>query len=382
VIPKPALDVVAGGFRQAAGARKRWTCGCLHSTVAAVGGALHGASEPLAAALADARRVLEPVRYDCLGCEPCYPAEAVAALTGAVPALADAVDPCPTEPVTERSGWPPLPGDYVVLRHGAPVAACTLTDVALAEDLAGSGEDSLSVVGTLQTENLGIERLVRNVVTNPNIRFLLVCGEDSRRAVGHLPGASLLALARHGIDEKGRIREAPGRRPVLKNISAGAVEHFRRSVEVVDLIGVTDRQRLVGAIRAHGALEPPASEPFAAEPLVDSVPGFVPDRTVQDPAGYLVVYVDRRRARLCVEHYTNDGMLDAVIHGRTAAECYHAVIRAGLVSRLDHAAYLGRELARAERALASDEVFVQDAAADRSVENAGRCCAVPKGRAS
>jgi tetrahydromethanopterin S-methyltransferase subunit A len=37
-------------------------------------------------------------------------------------------------------------------------------------------------------------------------------------------------------------------------------------------------------------------------------------------------------------------------------------IERNLISRLDHAAYLGRELARAEYALSSGEPYVQDAA--------------------
>jgi tetrahydromethanopterin S-methyltransferase subunit A len=37
----------------------------------------------------------------------------------------------------------------------------------------------------------------------------------------------------------------------------------------------------------------------------------------------------------------------------------------GLISRLDHAAYLGRELARAEESLRSGEPFVQDAAPEK-----------------
>ena len=58
----------------------------------------------------------------------------------------------------------------------------------------------VAIVGTLHTENLGIERLVSNVLANPHIRFVIVCGPDSRQAIGHLPGQSLVALAseRHG----------------------------------------------------------------------------------------------------------------------------------------------------------------------------------------
>ena len=36
-----------------------------------------------------------------------------------------------------------------------------------------------------------------------------------------------------------------------------------------------------------------------------------------------------------------------------------------LLTRLDHAAYLGRELARAEHALSSGEAYVQDAAPEQ-----------------
>ena len=83
---------------------------------------------------------------------------------------------------------------------------------------------------------------------------------------------------------------------------------------------------------------------------------------VSDPAGYFVIYVDRDRGLLSLEHYLNDGLLDTVIEGNSAAEVYTPAIDRGLISRLDHAAYLGRELARAEESLHSGEPFVQDAA--------------------
>jgi tetrahydromethanopterin S-methyltransferase subunit A len=83
---------------------------------------------------------------------------------------------------------------------------------------------------------------------------------------------------------------------------------------------------------------------------------------VSDPAGYFVIYVDRGRGLLSLEHYLNDGLLDVVIEGANAAELYTPAIDRGLISRLDHAAYLGRELARAEASLNSGEPFVQDAA--------------------
>ncbi len=75
-----------------------------------------------------------------------------------------------------------------------------------------------------------------------------------------------------------------------------------------------------------------------------------------------MIHLDRARRLLSLEHYRTDGVLDAVIEGEEAAELYVPAIEKGLVSQLDHAAYLGQELARAERALRAGEHFVQDAA--------------------
>ena len=62
----------------------------------------------------------------------------------------------------------------------------------------------------MHTENLGIERVIRNVLANPNIRILLLCGEDTRQLIGHLPGQSLESLFANGLDEKKRIIGAKG----------------------------------------------------------------------------------------------------------------------------------------------------------------------------
>ena len=121
------------------------------------------------ASLSAARQPLVTVKYDCLGCEVCYPALAINALNQAGHAIEP--DACANEPVEERAGWPPLPGTYAVLRYQAPVAVCTLTDEELAERIAREAGESIAIVGSLHTENLGIERLVANVVANPHIRF-------------------------------------------------------------------------------------------------------------------------------------------------------------------------------------------------------------------
>ncbi len=82
---------------------------------------------------------------------------------------------------------------------------------------------------------------------------------------------------------------------------------------------------------------------------------------VHDPEGFFLVLVDREAGLLVCEHYTKDGTLNEVIRGTKAGDISNTAIKRGLLSRLDHAAYLGRELAKAEIALALDLTYAQDA---------------------
>ena len=45
---------------------------------------------------------------------------------------------------------------------------------------------------------------------------------------------------------------------------------------------------------------------------------------------------------------------------RIASEIYEEIIEKGLVTRLDHAAYLGKELEKAEIAMLTGKEYVQD----------------------
>ena len=350
--PSPdGIQHAAAMIRAAADARKCWACGCLRHALDAIAAP---PNDSLLEAIASAREHLVPQRYECLGCDICFPAVALNDL-GTAPS-------CPTEDVGARSGWPPLPGAYTVLRYGAPVAVCTLNDEALAEALARVRPEEVAIVGTMHTENLGIERLISNVITNPHIRFVVVCGSDSRQMIGHLPGQSLVALAQSGTDEHQRIVGAKGKRPMLRNMPLAAIEHFRNTAEVVDRIGECNLEAVLDAVRSCAARNPGPAAPFGESRVIEPLAGAVPARMISDPAGYFVIFPDRTRRLLSLEHYANSGMLTAVIEGHTAAELYMTAIDRSLVSRLDHAAYLGRELARAEHALDVGEPYVQDAA--------------------
>lgn len=374
------LRVVQERLKEAVLAPKCHRCGCLHKTVEALARTEAGQNE-LAAALDEAKSVFLPKEYDCLGCTICYPAVAANAFAEAYPEAADALDLCPTEEPEERSGWPPLPGDYFVLRYQASVAVCTLNSSETAAELRDLAPEGLSIVGMLHTENLGIERIIRNVNANPNLRFLIICGQDTRQRIGHLPGQSLASLFANGVDKRWRIIGAQGKRPVLKNVSAEEVTAFRRNIEVVELTGEERPSVIAHQIARCASRNPGAAAGSGSHNAIDTVLVDEAKPLVLDPKGYFVVYPESRRGTLVLEHYTNGGVLDAVLEGHTAGALYQAAISRSLVSRLDHSAYLGRELAHAEQSLKNGTPYVQDRAPEpeQACAPSVSSCACPEG---
>ena len=373
-----AFKIVSNQLEEAIAAPKCHKCGCLHKTVEALSGTAAGKNE-LAQILAEASSVFVPKQYDCLGCPVCYPAIAANAFVEAYPEVGDGLDLCPTEEPDARPGWPPLPGDFYVVRYGAPVAVCTLNSEVLAVSLANRKPDGLAIVGTMHTENLGIERVIKNVLANPNIRFLMLCGEDTQQAIGHLPGQTLLSLSANGTDERGRIVGARGKRPVLKNVSAEEVQNFRKQVSVHDLIGQQDADSIARFAQNLAEHSPGPFEGAVATPAFRITRAVPPVGLTLDPAGYFVVFPEQRRKRLILEHYSNQGVLDAIFESDSPAALASTVIQEKLISRLDHAAYLGRELAGAERALETGEPYVQDRAPGAPGSNASGSCGCSEG---
>jgi tetrahydromethanopterin S-methyltransferase subunit A len=148
--------------------------------------------------------------------------------------------------------WPPVRGDYQIGDPNAGVAVVTLASTFLVEGAA--------IVGPCKTENLGIEKIVANVIANCNIRFLILCGAESK---GHLPGNTILALHKNGIDEQGRIIGSQGAIPFIQNLPPEAISRFRRQVELIDIIGLEDLEEIQKQISRYNRL----ARPYPAEPF-------------------------------------------------------------------------------------------------------------------
>ena len=86
----------------------------------------------------------------------------------------------------------------------------------------------------------------------------------------------------------------------------------------------------------------------------------------QDPSGYFLIKINYETQEISAGFCTNDNVLRIEISGKNAEELYNTIIREELVSSLQHAAYLGLELQKAEFALKLTLKYVQDSPLDLS----------------
>lgn len=346
-------------------------CGCLRDTLLTmreVAASLGGSeSEALRADIARFLEGMEAIRYPCLGCDPCYPANAenrfLTAAEGilSLPVVQHAS--CTFEVRTDVS-WPVVAGEYLVLDQCGIVAVSTLASADLPEKLAQLRPGGLAIVGKTETENIGIDKVVKNIITNPCIRTLIVSGQEPK---GHMAGQALLSLWENGIDEQQRIIGARGKRPFLRNVTAQEIEQFRQQVVVVDLIGCDDAERIAAEVANHAQehLYCCQSAPLRGAPV--TLPSHIrakpPSRPLKlDKSGYFVIIPQAENNLIIVEHYDYRDRLLHTIEGKDARSLCATVLELGLVSQLDHAAYLGRELMRAELSMRHGLPFVQDGA--------------------
>jgi len=147
---------------------------------------------------------------------------------------------CSIKKIAPASEYPPEEGCYLRGNDYSPVAVVVIlrwmreeTPPDIEKLVRLVVESGAALAGTLQTENIGLEKVICNIVSNPNIRYLVICGPESP---GHLVGGAILALAKNGTDERKRIIGAEAPTPYLFNIPPEFVERFREQVTVIDLI--------------------------------------------------------------------------------------------------------------------------------------------------
>ena len=100
----------------------------------------------------------------------------------------------------------------------------------------------------------------------------------------------------------------------------------------------------------------------------ENVPLIVADTkptiAVLDSKGSFTIRIDRQEKDIVARHHRSGKVEkpDMIIRGKTADTIYAEIMKLGLVSRADHSAYLGSELAKAEIALKTGKEYIQDKA--------------------
>lgn len=135
--------------------------------------------------------------------------------------------------------YPPEEGRYLRGNDSSPVAVAIILnqdedkippDI---QTLVRTGvESGAALSGTIQTPNIGFEKMICNLVANSNIRYLILGGPESG---GHLTGDALKALFEHGVDAQKRILGTEASHAVLHNLPLEVIERVRQQVSLVDL---------------------------------------------------------------------------------------------------------------------------------------------------
>ncbi|MBI5167332.1 MAG: tetrahydromethanopterin S-methyltransferase subunit A [candidate division NC10 bacterium] len=148
--------------------------------------------------------------------------------------------------------YPPEEGHYLRGNDYSPVAVVVTLNTPygsippeVEELVRVSVETGAALAGTVQTENIGIEKIVANIVANPNIRYLVLCG---REVEGHRPGDAIKGLIENGIDGRRTIINCSANTPYLFNIPLEAIQRFRQQVTLVNLLNMTDAEFLKRAV--------------------------------------------------------------------------------------------------------------------------------------
>jgi len=141
--------------------------------------------------------------------------------------------------VKPPEGYPSEEGRYLRSNDFSPLAAVAIqntSDFKIPQRITNivrfSIETDAALTVTLQTENIGIEKIIANAVANPNIQHIVLCTVESR---GHLCDEALSSLMEKGVDEEKNIgTDAPT--SYLYNSSIGDIERFKKQVKLINLL--------------------------------------------------------------------------------------------------------------------------------------------------
>ena len=162
---------------------------------------------------------------------------------------------------TPASGWPISKGDF---RSGDGSNCVAVVTMGSHLDEEGICDAGAAICGSCKTENLGIEKVIANVISNPNIRFMLCVGTEVK---GHLSANTMKALHKNGVKE-GRVVGAEGAIPFIENLKDDAIKRWQEQTSIVDIMETEDNAAIKAKVAELKAKDPGA---FPADAMVVQV---------------------------------------------------------------------------------------------------------------
>jgi len=248
--------------------------------------------------------------------------------------------------------WPFVTGRYHVIDDTAPVIVVMPDNEDLAETLAALSVQGLCMISPICQSASDVEKLIRNVEANLAVHCIVLVGGETGKDYPALEAFCAIFDDDQDISEKAR-RIAHGARGKLKAFDFAALQ---KRVHVVNMLECVEVDKIVAGIIKHGTEGQRPDAGFVVQGHDTTlgvqrviVPTDIAHDYQQDKAGKFIIGTDKNA--IVIEHYNAKGELLRLIQGKSARDMCIMLIRNGWVSRLDHAAYLGRELTLAETAL-------------------------------
>ncbi len=202
----------------------------------------------------------------------------------------------PTDP------WPLITGEYEAGNPESPVAVCTCGSHLKGSDLLAAGA---AIAGPCKTENIGIEKMVANMVSNPNIRYMLVTGMEVK---GHITGQAIESFLKNGVDKEGRIIGATGAIPFIQNLTPESIERVKQQVEPVMMMDTEDMGAITAKIKELTSKDPGALD---VDPMRIEIKEGGVEEEAHGPRPLAAEVVEvRDRMRMQDQAITIDGLLN------------------------------------------------------------------------
>lgn len=174
----------------------------------------------------------------------------------------------------ENKDWPIYFKENLIL--GDPLSEVGLVTLwtPLEKIIEKLGKNLFFVAGQFYSKD-GINYLIRNILANPSIRHLIVCGQDLSGS-----GKALVDFFQKGIDENYEIVDSDFA-TIHKEIPKDSLELLRQNVKVKNLIGISDPEKIAKELKSCPKIGRPFTKPQTfPEHMIEKILTFPTDYSV------------------------------------------------------------------------------------------------------